>query len=569
LEAPPSAPLKAPNSQWFREAKFGVFIHWGLYSELGNEWKGKSYYGSGEWLMNRAKIPAVEYAAVAKEFNPTNFDAAAWARLVKESGARYLVVTAKHHEGFAMFDSQASPFNIVTATPYHQDPMKALAAACRNEGLKFGFYYSQFLDWHEPDGGGNTWDFPKTKKNYHNYYVQKSIPQIKELLSGYGPLGLVWFDMPGGLNREETLAFMAEVRRLQPGCLISSRVGNGLGDFRDLGDSELSPVPISGPWEALFTHNDSWGFVKNDLDFKSPAEILHLLAGTAARGGNLILNIGPDGTGRIPDLSQRYLRAVGQWLAVNGDSIFATTASPIPDQPWGVMTLKTNCLFLHVFERPRDGVVFVPGFVATATHAGLLANGEELKWSQEGSDLKIVLPAELPDIRDTVVVVDFTGTLPDTWSNAPAIISRQFDSLLVDAARAAITGHAKLVSVTSSRYFGNWKHDTCVENLRTPADSANFSLRFLEPGDYRVTLEYACPAADQGTEGIIELDGQSLGFASLLTGEYNSHDPLLFIRHDVGIVSISKPGIYPLTIHPKQDGAELFWLRRVLIEPIE
>jgi alpha-L-fucosidase len=559
----------SPDAQWFRDAKFGIFIHWGLYSELGNEWEGKSYYGSGEWIMNRAKIPVAQYAQIAARFNPTNFNAAEWADFVKASGARYLVVTAKHHEGFAMYGSKVSPYNIVDATPYHQDPMKALADACRGDDLKFGFYYSQFLDWHEENGGGNTWDFGKTNKDYQLYYATKSIPQIKELLSNYGPLGMMWFDMPGGMNRDETLAFMARVRQLQPDCLISSRVGNGFGDFRDLGDSELPTGVIDGPWEALFTHNDSWGFIKNDTDFKSPQDVLHLLASVAARGGNLILNVGPDGTGRIPDMSQRYLREVGAWLKENGESIYGTTRSPIPDQPWGVATLKPNRLFLHVFQRPKDGVLFVPAFSATAKQAALLAGGEQLKMEQSGDDLEIFLPTELPDTRDTVVAVDFDGALHDAWTNTPAILSRQFDSFSVDASRAQLTGQATAGRLTSSWYFGNWKHDTCVQNMRAPTDSAQFSCRFLEPGDYRVILDYACPPADKDREGIVEVAGKSYNFQSLLTGDYNSHEPLLFIHHNVGIVTIKEPGTVTVSVHPKNDGGELFWLRRICFEPIQ
>ena len=228
-----AAETAGDRAQWFSEAKFGLFMHWGLYSQLGNEWKGKSYYGSGEWIMNRAKIPVSEYEGVAREFNPTNFNAQSWACFVRDAGARYLVITAKHHvKVFAwMYGSKVSPFNIVDATPYGKDPMTDLSAACRAEGIKFGFYYSQFLDWHEPNGGGNKWDFKESDKDYARYYHEKSIPQIHELLSNYGPLGLVWFDMPGGMNRDETVAFMDEVRHLQPECLISSRVGNGFGDF--------------------------------------------------------------------------------------------------------------------------------------------------------------------------------------------------------------------------------------------------------------------------------------------------------------------------------------------------
>ena len=559
----------APDTQWFRDAKFGIFMHWGLYSELGNEWQGKPYYGSGEWLMNRAKIPVAEYAKVADRFNPTNFNAAEWAQFVKGSGARYLVITAKHHEGFAMFGSRVSPYNIVDATPYHRDPMKELADACRSQGVKFGFYYSQFLDWHEPDGGGNTWDFAKSKKDYKKYYAEKSIPQIKELLSSYGPLGLVWFDMPGGLSKDETLAFMANVRQLQPNCLISSRVGNGLGDFRDLGDSELSDRVIPPPWEALFTHNDSWGFVKSDLNFKTPREILRLLASTSARGGNLILNVGPDGTGRIPEVSQRYLGEVGRWLAGNGESIYGTTSSPIPDQPWGVCTLKPGCLYLHVFDRPRNGVVVVPGFGVVAEHANFTGQAAQLPFKQSGNELFITLPAGLPDARDSVVAVRFQGALEDSWASSPQIISHQFASFPIDAAKAQLSGNAVLKSQTSSQYFGNWKHDPCIEGMQTPADRADFPLHVLEPGDYRITLEYACPAADAGRNGVVEVAGQSLGFQSLLTGEYASHEPLLFMTHHIGIVHLASATTLPLAVHPTAGGGELFWLRRVIVEPVE
>jgi len=556
------------QTQWFRDAKFGIFMHWGLYAEIANQWQGKTYHGSGEWIMNRAKIPAAEYAQAAGKFDPTNFDASAIAQFVKASGARYLVITAKHHEGFAMFGSKVSPYNIVEATPYHRDPMLALSAACRDAGIKFGFYYSQFLDWHEPNGGGNRWDFKEETKDYKRYYAEKSIPQIKELLSNYGPLGLVWFDMPGGLNRDETLAFMTEVRRLQPDCLISSRVGNGLGDFRDFGDSELPPGVMDGPWEAIFTHNDSWGYVQGDMNFKTPREILHLLASASARGGNLLLNVGPDGTGRIPEYSQRYLRDVGQWLAANGESIYGTTHSPFPDQPWGVGTLKPGRLFLHVFARPQDGVLFVPGFDAGLKRVTFPGQRKALKSKMSGTDLLISLPAQLPDDRDTVVAVEFTGTLSDSWSNAPVIISRQFDAFTVDAARTQVTGSAILKSMSHSHYFGNWQHDTCAQKMQTPADRVECSLRFLEPGDYRISLDYACSAASKDTEGVVEIGDQSLSFASLLTDAYDTHQPLLFIHHSVGVVSIKTPGTVPLSVHPVSAGPELFWLRRVVVEPV-
>jgi alpha-L-fucosidase len=557
-----------PDTRWFQEAKFGLFIHWGLYSGLGNTWREKNYYGSGEWIMNRAKIPAAEYEKLAASFNPVNFDADAWARFARDAGARYVVITAKHHEGFAMYRSKVSPFNIVDATPYQKDPMAALAEATRREGVKFGFYYSQFLDWHEPNGGGNTWDFGKGDKDHKKYYAEKSIPQIKELLSNYGPLGLVWFDMPGGLTREETVGFIGEVRRLQPQTLISSRVGQGLGDFRDFGDSELPPSVIEGPWEALFTHNDSWGFVQSDQNFKTPREILRLLAATAARGGNLLLNVGPDGTGRIPEKSLAYLREVGSWLTQNGESIYATTASPIPDQPWGVATLKPGKLYLHVFERPADGTLLVPGFNATATRARFLGEKKNLKINHRGSDLTVALPAALPDARDSVIVVEFSGELANSWSTAPVVISRQFPSIAIDAANARLTGKAKAKSITHSRYFGNWKHDTCTVGQLAPTDRAEFSLRFTEPGDYRLILEYACPVAMKNREGVVQVGDQRLPFETLFTGPYDTHQALMLVRHTLGVVAIDKAGELPLAVQPLNNGPELFWLRRVILEPV-
>jgi alpha-L-fucosidase len=563
-----------PDTTWFQNAKFGIFMHWGLYSEAGNVWDGKDYYGSGEWLMHQAKIPVKAYEKLAATFNPTHFNATDWATFIHDTGAKYLVITAKHHEGFAMFKSAASPYNIVDATPYHKDPMAPLADACRAQGIHFGFYYSQNLDWHEQNAAGNTWDFDKNTKDIKKYYAEKSIPQIKELLTNYGPLGIMWFDMPGGLSRDETLAFMANVRQLQPNCLISSRIGQGLGDFSDLGDSELPPLPIKGAWEALFTHTDSWGFQKYDQNFKTPKEVLRLLASTAARGGNLILNVGPDGEGNIPEKSREYLTEVGTWLRANGESIYGTTQSPFPDQPWGVATSKLNAagvnhLYLHVLDIPHNRALFIPRFEATLQHARLLNTTDDLAAHTENG-LTIQLPPTLPDSLDTVVDVTYTGTLSTSWKDVPAVLSKQFDSLSIDAANAQLAGNARTKSETSSRYFGNWKHDTVIENQQSPADTATFNTFVLEPGDYRLILEYANDATTQ-REGSIDIDGKTYTFQTLYTGTYASHNPLLFIRHTIGIVPLgaTKPGLHPITIQPSADGPPLFWLRRLILEPVK
>lgn len=568
-----------PDTQWFRDAKFGIFMHWGLYSEAGNVWKGKDYYGSGEWLMNRGKIPVKAYEKLAATFNPTHFNADDWAKFVHDAGAHYLVITAKHHEGFAMFKSNAPMggyYNIVDDTPYGKDPMAPLADACRKNGVHFGFYYSQYLDWHEKDGGGNTWDFKKSEKDVKKYYAEKSMPQIRELASNYGPLSILWFDMPGGLTKEETATFVADIRKLQPNALISSRVGQGLGDFSDLGDSEFPPTPIAPPWEALFTHTDSWGFQKYDQNFKSPTEIIHLLASVAARGGNLILNVGPDGEGNIPEKSREYLTDVGNWLKRYGESIYGTTASPIPDQPWGVMTAKPHRLFLHLLNMPRD-VAAVPAFSASVKSIHFLnGNGDELKHSQNGELLTIVLPQKLEAAgEDAVIEVDYDGELQNAWGRAPSIVSQQLDSTL-DASVAHLAGNAKLESKTSSRYFGNWHHDPVITSQRSAADAATFKLRVLEGGDYKLSLEYACPdPAAKNLEGAIDIhpqDGggaanasQTLTFQTCATAPYDSHQPLVFFRHPIAVVTL-KQGDTTLAIHPMADVPSFFWLHRVILE---
>jgi len=558
-----------PNIQWFKDAKFGMFIHWGLFSQTGGTWQGKNYYGISEWLMNRGKIPAAEYATIAKSFNPTKFNAKQWAQIAKDAGMKYMVVTAKHHEGFAMFDSKVSDFNIVKATPYGKDPMKELSQAVRDAGLQFGFYYSQYLDWHEPNGGGNRWDFDDSKKDYALYYKTKSIPQIKELVSNYGPLGLLWFDQSGGLDKEGTQKLINEVRAIQPGCLISSRVGNGLGDFKDYGDGEVPAIVTApGAWEALFTHNDSWGYSRFDYNFKTPKEIIQLLATVSSKGGNLILNVGPDSTGQIPAYSVKYLHQVGQWLKVNSESIYGSTKGFIGPQPWGVTTSKPNKLFLHVFVRPRNGVILIPQMQQTIKKVYLLAGQQVLRSTKKGGDLLINLPA-LRDDKNTVIVVEYNGKATPLNPDAPVMVSAQYATNPVEAINAHTSGNSQVKSITSSHYFGDWKHTTCVTNMAAPVDIATFTTRVTEPGDYKLILEYNCPPAQAGQEGVMNINDKDYQFQTLAVSDYDSHKPLLFIQQPVAITTVTKAGIYNISIRPLQQGKELFKLKTIWMEPVK
>ncbi len=557
-----------PNLAWFKEAKFGLFIHWGLYSKLAGTWKGKRYYGSGEWIMNQAAIPAAEYAKIAAEFNPVGFNADEWAKFAEDAGFRYLVITAKHHEGFSMYDSKVSDFTIVKASPYGQDPMKALAKATSARGIKFGFYYSQFLDWHEPNGGGNELDFDRSKKDYLKYYREKSIPQLKELLSNYGPLGIVWFDMAGGLTKIQTKQLVDTLHQLQPECLFSSRVGQNLGDYTDFGDSELPPAPIAGAWESIYTHNDSWGYIEHDLNFKSAPEVIRLLAEVASKGGNLMINVGPDGNGKLPEYSLKYLKETGRWLKVNGESIYGSTYGLIPAQPWGVTTAKPRKLFLHIFRRPKDGMLRIPSFSLKIKKIYHLENKRKLTWETKGEDVLVNIRELRPADADDVVVLEYTGTAPPYPEDKPIVVSKQYETNTIAAVFAKRSGNTKFETLTYSQYFGDWKHIPCITSQTGTKDKASFELTITEAGDYRISLAYSCQKESTHREGVMKIDHAQYYFETLYTSDYSSSDPLLFIKHPVAIITIKKPGLYHLDVQPASEGKELFKLKSVLLEPL-
>ncbi len=567
---------KDEKTKWFTDAKFGLFLHWGPYAYFGGDIRGKRYYGITEWIQHRDKTPAGEYARLAGGFNPTAFNAEEWVEIARASGVKYIVLTSKHHDGFAMFDSKVSDFDIVDATPYKKDPVKALAAACKKAGIKLGFYYSQFQDWHEPNGGGNSWDFDPKKKDYSAYYRNKSLPQITELLTNYGDLGLIWFDTPGNMSKEESAEFLRKVHQLQPNCLVSSRVGNGLGDFKDFGDGEVPPGVVKGAWEAIFTHNDSWGYSAFDQNFKTPKEMIRLLAEVASKGGNLMMNIGPTGSGEFPEMSEKYFRATGAWLKRNGEAIYGTTYGAISPQPWGVTTTRPGKLYLHIFEAPRNRRLLVPGFNATAVKANLLAlpTAGGLRFEQRGRDLVVYLPASMPDDRNTVVVLDYKGTLGEPAA-LPATIDPNYEKIILTAEEAALNGNAKANRLTHRYYFGDWKHAFCITGQQAPEDEISYRLRFTAPGDYKLSLEYSADSAHEGREGLLELapvDGgtkETYPFQVLLSGQFDHNKPLLFIDQAVAVVNVKEPGEWTLKVRPLRKAGELFRLKQINVEPVE
>ena len=397
-----------------------MFIHWGLYAIPAGIWKGKYYdYPSlGEWIMGLAKIPVKEYEQLAGRFNPTEFNAAQWVQVAKDAGMKYLVITAKHVDGFAMFNSPSNKYNIAEATPYGKDPMKALAMACQKAGIKLCFYYSQGWDLHEPDGTGNNWDFPdEDRKDFAKYLRQKVKPQLRELLTNYGPIGLIWFDTAIDITPKQSRDLRDFVHRLQPNCLVSGRVGHGVGDYGSLGDNQFPTGKVKGDWETPATLNDTWGFKTRDHNWKSVETLLYLLANCASKGVNYLLNVGPTARGIIPQVSMVRLKKIGDWLRINGEAIYGAQASPYDYAfDWGWVTRKDGKLYLLFREWPRNGRFILYGLRNKAHKACLLEKpGKEIRFRQvfdkthKYSDVELFLPSQKPNQYISVVELDIAG----------------------------------------------------------------------------------------------------------------------------------------------------------------
>jgi alpha-L-fucosidase len=400
------------TESWWREGKFGLFIHWGLYSILAGEYEGRRTDNIAEWILHDLRIPLPEYRRLAKRFDPAGFDADAIVRLARDAGMKYVVFTTKHHEGFALYRSRVSAYNCLDASPFGRDPVAELRSACDKYGLVLGLYYSQAQDWDDPNGCEDGID--GEGKRFDEYFEKKCVPQIKELLTSYGPIGLLWLDTPMYMTREQSKALKDVIKGIQPRCMISGRIGNSLGDYMTTGDNFIPALPYPGAFEVPATINSTWGFNKFDTNWKSAERILRSLVKVVSRGGNYLLNVGPTADGIVPEASASVLRQVGDFMAANGESIYGT--SPVPLYPydidWGYFTCKPGKLYIHVFERKDE--VYLLNIANKPRKAYRLSDGAPLPIKErttcEGdSSWLIKLPARDAAEIDLVICVEIEG----------------------------------------------------------------------------------------------------------------------------------------------------------------
>ena len=504
---------------WYKEVKFGCFIHWGVSSPAGNEWNGTGGLGYSEHLMRTRKIPLSEYKSkLVNTFYPVNFNAEEWIKAASEAGMKYFIVTAKHHDGFAMYPSDAYPYDI-RLTRFKRDPMRELRDAATKYGIKFGFYYSHAFDWEHPDAPGNDWDYqnpggdkllhgaewwenyPQFLVNAEKYVYEKSIPQIKELLINYQP-DIIWFDTPHKLPLYLNLKILKAIREVSPDIPVNGRLarmaGHNFGDYVNTGDRAAFFRQTPGVWEAIPTTNESYGYNKFDLTHKSPRHFVQLLASAAAKGGNILLNVGPMGDGTWDDRDINILKTIGSWMKIYGESIYGSERNPLSIQSWGEVTKKGNDLYLHVFHWPDDGKLIVGGFNAKVEDVCLVADAKKkLTYKKiNDSDLEISLPNTALDTMNTVIKLTYSGTIQ---TNPVRLLSTSTpNQLLVFDAQLHGQGFAYGDGKQNREYVTNWKSSD---------QFLSWDFRLNNPKEFWITLKYNTESpADNGVV-FIDVDG--------------------------------------------------------------
>ncbi len=549
---------KAERLAWFNQAKFGMFIHWGVYSVPAGEYQGKQGYA--EWFVEETKMPMSQYEKFAEQFNPTNFNAREWVRVAKAAGMRYLCITSKHHDGFGLWNSKLGDWNIGHSPFRNREPLKELADACQAEGLKFCLYHS-IMDWHHPlYGERRKYNDTATGEPDMPKYVEYMKGQLKELITGVGPLGILWFD--GGWEGCWTSIpnhgpdLYNYVRSLQPDIIVNDRGGKG-----DYGTPEQT-IPGAAPktaWETCMTLNDHWGYNKHDHHWKSTTTLIRNLVDCASKGGNYLLNVGPTSEGLIPFESVSRLQEVGVWMHQNGEAIYGTIPGPFRKLDFGRATIKDDKLFLFVFDVPSDRKLQLPAFSTPVKRAYFLADArkQELEITPDEAGPTIALPKYPPAFWNehaNVVVCECDGK-PESAANL--ILQATDGTLKLTAQEAEIEGDgpAAYESGGGKDNIGSW---TSEKNIVT------WSAKMTKPGKYKVALDYACVKDSEGSTF-----GVSFGNASVSGRiEATGNDWITFKTADLGAIELAA-GKLEIKVAPKsKPGLAVMNLRSITLTPV-
>ena len=532
--------------QWWREDRFGLFIHWGVYAVPAGTYKGEKIPGIGEWIMYRGKIPMAEYQEFAKEFNPD-----AWVKLARDAGMKYIVITSKHHDGFALFDSRVSTWDVVDATPYGKDLIAPLAEACKKYGIKLGLYYSQAQDWNQGGSARQKWD-PAQNTNMDDYIDSIAVPQVKEILSTYNP-AILWWDTPLGMTRGRANKLIPQLE-ICPGIIHNNRLGGAYKGDISTPEQHIPGTGLPGDWEACMTMNNTWGYKSYDHDWKSSPQLIHNLVDIASKGGNYLLNVGPTAEGLIPEPSVERLKAIGSWMKVNGESIYGTTASPCSRPSWGRITTKAGqgktTLYLHVFKWPEDGKIFIP-VDNTVTECFLLAKSRrKFRTESNAEGTTVYLTGKAPDPVCSVVKLDLVG--PVSVTDANFIRQDMEGNILLTAERAQINSH-----------FGSQTAFNALEDCIDQWTNSNVSLEWTfsvkTPGAFDIT---ALTASLDSSALSLSLEKQSLKTLLPPNGDLSK-----FEAQEIGTIIINEAGDHTLILKPDKKQWKQIKLRSVTLAP--
>ena len=571
----PPANEKPDRLAWWREARFGMFIHWGVYSALAGEWRGQKVEGYAEHIQRIAKIKRDTYLEeVVKPFNPASFNADEWVRAAKDTGMGYIIITAMHHDGVAMFDSKVDDYNVTKTSRFGRDPLRELKTACDEHGIKLGVYYSHAIDWSL--SGDPRFPEPNGPERRKACVDRKALPQMLELIRNYQP-AILWGDTPHQNPQELNLQILAALRQEDPNLILNGRIaGSAHGDYHTTTDRPAEFAPMDAPeeqdWEGIPTTNESYGYHAHDKSHKPPGHFIQLLAKAAARGGNLLLNIGPKGDGTFAAEDREILAAIAKWWKVSGDSIRHTERTPLAAQSWGESTLKGNNLYLHVFEWPKDGKLLVGGLNAEVAKASLLADPKTpLPTERIGPDLEITLPASAPDAADSVLMLECknrpTGDIAQVLQTNIANKLSVFTAELLGPVDRKGWSLGKGTSITS--HAKGWKTKDCAVRWKT---------RLAKPSRFQVMLHYDAPEADKTK---IETDGGAVaaksaqtfgGTFTVLIGNQTLKGEVLQQGMDValelGQISLA-PGNLEIKIQADEiTGKELMLLKSLTLLPL-